>query len=78
MACKNYHITVTEIYISESTDKHWSVNVSVASLLYGQAHLDDILHQNRPKEVQNKVPICTWIHVPENNVSCVRKYAITS
>jgi hypothetical protein len=68
MACKNYQITVTEIYASKTSDVHWSVNILVASLLYGDAHMNDILSQVRPRDVQHQVPICTWIHVPENNV----------
>jgi hypothetical protein len=69
LACKNFQITVTEIYASRSSDKHWSVSISVEAFLYGKANLSDILQQVRPKEVIAKVPVCTWIHVPENNVS---------
>lgn len=69
MACTNFQITGTELYTSGTSDTHWSVNISVASLLYGKAHLLEILDQNRPKEVKGQRPICTWIHVPENNVS---------
>ena len=74
LACKNYQITVTEIYASRSSDKHWSVSISVEALLYGKSTLSDILQQVRPKEAITKVPVCTWIHVPENNVSssCIR------
>jgi hypothetical protein len=68
LACKNFQITVTEIYASRGSDKHWSVSISVEALLYGQATLSDILKQVRPKEASTKLPICTWIHVPENNV----------
>jgi len=68
LACKNYQVTVTEVYVSKSSDKHWSVNISVEALLYGSTSLKDILEQVRPKEVAAKVPVCTWVHVPENNV----------
>jgi ankyrin repeat protein len=68
LAYKNFQITVTEIYASRGSDKHWSVSISVEALLYGQATLNDILKQVRPKEAIVKVPVCTWIHVPENNV----------
>ncbi|KAF2451964.1 hypothetical protein P171DRAFT_401831 [Karstenula rhodostoma CBS 690.94] len=47
MACKNSQITVTEIYSTRSSDKHWSVSVSVDALLYGKSTLDDILDQAR-------------------------------
>ena len=68
LACKNYQFTVTEVYVSKSSDKHWSVNISVEALLYGSTSLKDILGQVRPKEVAAKLPVCTWVHVPENNV----------
>jgi hypothetical protein len=69
LACKNYHITVTEIYTSKLSDKHWSVSISVEALLYGPSTLSEIIGHVRPKEVMGKIPACTWIHVPENNVS---------
>ncbi|KAI8934166.1 hypothetical protein NX059_008919 [Plenodomus lindquistii] len=68
MACKNYQITITEVYASPSSDRHWSVKISVDALLYGRSTLRDVLQHVRPKEVKGKDPICTWIHVPENNM----------
>lgn len=69
LACKNYQITITEIYVFDDSDKHWNVSVSVESLLYGAVALGELLRQVRPKKVKGTAPICTWIHVPENNVS---------
>jgi Mg2+ and Co2+ transporter CorA len=68
LACKSFQITVTEIFASDSSDKHWSVNVSVEALLYDSASLDEILRQVRPREVKSEIPVCVWIHVPENNM----------
>jgi len=68
-ACKNYEITVTEIYCGTSKDEHWNFPISVMSLLYGETRLEELFNRFRPKQVQNKTPICTWIHIPENNVS---------
>ncbi|KAF2846288.1 hypothetical protein T440DRAFT_406141 [Plenodomus tracheiphilus IPT5] len=62
MACKNYQITITEVFASYSSDKHWSVKISVDALLYGKNTLHDVLRHVRPKEVRGKSPICTWIH----------------
>ncbi|KAF1965932.1 hypothetical protein BU23DRAFT_334788 [Bimuria novae-zelandiae CBS 107.79] len=68
LACKNFQITITEIYATRNSDKHWSVNVSVEALLYGTSTLNEILHQVRPRAVKKESPVCTWIHVPENNM----------
>lgn len=68
IACRNFQITITEVYASDSSDKHWSMNISVGALLYGTANLKDILQHFRPAEVKSKKPICTWLHIPENNV----------
>ncbi|KAJ4351186.1 uncharacterized protein N0V89_006525 [Didymosphaeria variabile] len=68
IACKNSQITVTEIYATRNSDKHWSVSVSVEALLYGTSTLDDILDQVRPQAVKTKSPVCVWVHVPENNM----------
>jgi Mg2+ and Co2+ transporter CorA len=68
MACRNSQITVTEIYATRNSDKHWSVSVSVEALLYGTNTLDDILDQVRPQLIKAETPACTWIHVPENNM----------
>lgn len=68
MACKNSQITVTEIFSTKNSDKHWSVSVSVDALLYGTSTLDDILDQVRPQAVKAESPACVWIHVPENNM----------
>jgi len=67
-ACKNFQITVTEIYASRSSDKHWSVSISVEALLYGLDSLDNILQHVRPEGVKKDTPICVWIHIPENNM----------
>ena len=69
LACRNYQITVTELYTSKLSDKHRSVSISVEALLYGPRTLSEIIGHVRPKAVIGKVPICTWIHVPENNAS---------
>lgn len=69
IACMGSQITITEIFKSSTSDKYWSVDVSVASFLYGKTGIDDILQQVRPRKVQGKSPLFTWIHVPENNVS---------
>ncbi|KAL1592691.1 hypothetical protein SLS60_011107 [Paraconiothyrium brasiliense] len=68
IACRNSQITVTEIYATRNSDKHWSVSVSVEALLYGTSTLDDILDQVRPQAVKAKSPVCVWVHVPENNM----------
>lgn len=68
LACRSFQITITEIYAVEGSDKHWSVNVSVRALLYGSSSLDAILREVRPKEIESQIPICVWIHVPENNM----------
>lgn len=68
IACKNSQITITEIYATRNSDKHWSVSVSVEALLYGTSTLDDILDQVRPQAVKAETPVCVWIHVPENNM----------
>ncbi|KAH3988870.1 hypothetical protein HBI25_227450 [Parastagonospora nodorum] len=67
-ACMNSQITITEMFKSGTSDKYWSVDVSVASFLYGKTEIDDILQQVRPRKVQGKSPLCTWIHIPENNL----------
>lgn len=69
LACKHYQITVTEIYALDRSDKYWSVNISVDLLLYGKTGLPEILATARPKTVQKEQLVCTWIHIPENNVS---------
>lgn len=68
VACRNSQITITEIYATRTSDKHWSVNVSVEALLYGPSALDDILDQVRPRAVKQDSPVCIWIHIPENNM----------
>lgn len=68
LACKNSQITVTEIYATGNSDRHWSVSVSVEALVYGTSTLDDILDQVRPRAVKNDLPVCIWIHIPENNL----------
>jgi ankyrin repeat protein len=68
LACKSFQVTVTEIYSTVSSDKHWSVNISIEALLYGSTSLDDILAQVRPRAVHSETPVCIWIHVPENNM----------
>jgi Mg2+ and Co2+ transporter CorA len=68
LACKNFQITITEIYATGNSDKHWSVSVSVWALLYGTSSLDEILKQVRPQAVKKDSPVCVWIHVPENNM----------
>ncbi|KAF2833583.1 hypothetical protein CC86DRAFT_338978 [Ophiobolus disseminans] len=69
MACNNYRVIVTEIYSHDLSDKSWSFSISIASLLYSQDHLVDSMQKSRPREVRGEVPVCTWIHVPANNVS---------
>lgn len=78
LACRNFQISVTEIYASKASDKHWSVNISIESLIYGTATLSNILQQVRPKEVKSKAPVCVWIHVPENNVWNVNYFFFAS
>jgi Mg2+ and Co2+ transporter CorA len=68
LACGSFQLTITEIFASGSTDKHWSTNVSVGALLYGPASLDETLRHFRPPDVEGKTPVCVWIHVPENNM----------
>jgi Mg2+ and Co2+ transporter CorA len=68
LACKNFQITVTEIFANESSEEHWSVSVSIGALLYDSATLEDILREVRPREIKSKTPVCVWIHVPENNM----------
>ncbi|KAL7776684.1 hypothetical protein CFE70_007102 [Pyrenophora teres f. teres 0-1] len=57
LACRNYQITVIEIYTSKLSDKHWSVSISVEALLYGPSTLSEIIGHVRPKEVMDKVPM---------------------
>ncbi|KAF1942382.1 hypothetical protein EJ02DRAFT_345695 [Clathrospora elynae] len=71
LACKNYQITVTEIYASGTSDEHWSVSISVEALLYGKVTLKDILQQVRPKEVNAKVPRAITPHVRKSDLPSV-------
>ncbi|KAF2648081.1 hypothetical protein K491DRAFT_261624 [Lophiostoma macrostomum CBS 122681] len=68
VACKNFQATITEVYASESSDQHWSVNVSIWTLLYGSKSLEEILQHVRPPAVEPQLPVCIWIHIPENNM----------
>ncbi|KAL6710652.1 hypothetical protein ACN47E_007709 [Coniothyrium glycines] len=68
LACKHYQITVTEIYALGKSDKYWSVNISVDLLLYGTTGLPEILAAARPKAIRQEQLVCTWIHIPENNI----------
>lgn len=68
LACRNSQITITEIYATRNSDKHWSVSVSIEALLYGTSTLDEILAQVRPQAVKKDCPVCVWIHIPENNM----------
>lgn len=68
LACRNAQITITEIYATRNSDKHWSVSVSIEALLYGTSTLDEILAQVRPQAVKKDCPVCVWIHVPDNNM----------
>lgn len=69
IACNNYEITITEIYSNGDNDQHWSLETSIMSLIYGESSLEELLTQFRPRRVKDEEPVCTWIHVPENNVS---------
>lgn len=69
LACKNYQVTVTELFESQGQDKHWTVSISVQELLYSDLPLEEILQSVRPDSVQDKTPFCIWVHLPENNVT---------
>jgi hypothetical protein len=69
LACKNYQITVTEMFESAGQDKHWTVCISVQELLYSSLPLEEILQSVRPNSVREKTPFCVWVHIPENNVN---------
>ncbi|KAF2274003.1 uncharacterized protein EI97DRAFT_142312 [Westerdykella ornata] len=68
LACRNYQISVSEIFDCSYTDRHWTISVSVQQLLYSDSTLDEILNAVRPEPVRGKTPFCTWIHIPENNM----------
>jgi hypothetical protein len=76
LACKNYQITVTELFASQGHDKHWTVTISVQELLYSNLSLEEVLQSVRPDSVREKTPFCVWIHVPENNVCSPFPFAL--
>lgn len=69
--CKFTQILVTEIYAVDNSDRYWTFAISVHEILYGQTSLEERLRRLRPIEVSNISPICTWIHVPQNNMMWV-------
>ncbi|KAF2108367.1 hypothetical protein BDV96DRAFT_264521 [Lophiotrema nucula] len=70
LACENSQIIITELHApsTERSVSHWTLPVSVESLLYDQRPLSEILNSVRPTTFGGQRPHCLWFHVPENNL----------
>lgn len=68
-ACKSFMVTATEVFRKEDTDQYWRLTVSVQEIIYGLGSVENILSPLRPRNVRGTAPLCTWLHIHQNNVS---------
>jgi hypothetical protein len=71
-ACRGFLVTVTEIFNIEGSEWHWKLPLSVKEVIYASKTMKDMLKPMRPKKVENKTPVCRWVHIHQNNVSGIQ------